>query len=156
MNRSENKTPNTDTLISGECFCGQVKYTVSGRLYDARSCHCSRCRKAFSAQSSAYALVKAEEFKWRIGEHLITRYVGQHGFGLGFCSVCGSTLVGLYHDQVHGVTLGCVNGDPGVEIGRHIYVGSKAVWEVMPENVVQFESAPPAGDESTGGLNPSK
>jgi hypothetical protein len=156
MNKKENNRPSTKTCIRGECFCGQVKYTVFGRLYDARSCHCFRCRKAFSAQASAYALVKAEEFEWQSGEHLVTRYVGQHGFGLGFCSVCGSTLVGLYNDQVHGVTLGCVNGNPDIEIGRHIYVGSKAAWEVMPENVIQFESAPPAGDVSTDGKNISK
>ncbi len=143
------KKLNESAAISGECFCGQVKYTVSGKLYDARSCHCSRCRKAFSAQASAYALVKAEEFKWQTGALLVTRYVGQHGFGLGFCSVCGSTLVGLYNDEVHGVSLGCVNGDPGVEIGRHIYVGSKAAWEVMPEGVLQFEHAPSTNDKPT-------
>ena len=40
---------------------------------------------------------------------------------------------------MHGVTLGCVNGDPEVEIVRHIYVGSKAGWEVMPQDVVTFE-----------------
>jgi len=49
--------------ISGECFCGQVAYEISGRLRDARSCHCSRWRKAFSGPASAYALVEADEFQ---------------------------------------------------------------------------------------------
>jgi hypothetical protein len=44
---------------------------------------------------------------------------------------------------VHGVTLGCINGDPDVEIGRHIFVGSRARWEVIPDGVVTFEEAPP-------------
>lgn len=125
--------------ISGECFCGAVTYQVQGVLRDARSCHCSRCRKAFSAQASAYALVDPQTFSWRSGENLLTAYVGGHGFGLQFCRVCGSTLCGIFDGQVHGVTLGCVNGDPGVEIGRHIYVGSKAAWEVIPQGVVAFE-----------------
>jgi hypothetical protein len=34
-----------------------------------------------------------------------------------------------------------VNGDPEVEIGRHIFVGSKAAWEIIPEGVVQFDGA---------------
>ena len=46
--------------------------------------------------------------------------------------------------DVHGVTLGCVNGDPGVKIGMHIYVESKAPWEVIPEGVTQYDEAPPA------------
>lgn len=125
--------------ITGECFCGCVKYEIKGRLYDARSCHCSRCRKAFSAQASAYAVVEPGSFQWTAGEERLTSYVSQHGFGLQFCSTCGSTLCGTFNGKVHGVTLGCVNGDPDVKIEKHIFVGSKAAWEVMPEGVDAYE-----------------
>ncbi len=128
--------------ITGGCFCGGITYAVAGQLFDARSCHCSRCRKAFSAQASAYALVNAEEFRWTQGEALLTSYIGQHGFGLQFCSTCGSTLCGVYDGQVHGVTLGCVNGDPQVEIGHHIFVGSKAAWERLPDGVTLYQEGP--------------
>lgn len=129
--------------ITGECFCGDIKYQYEGTLQDARSCHCSRCRKAFSSQASAYALIDSDKFNWLSGKDLLTSYVGKHGFGLQFCRQCGSTICGVYQGAVHGVTLGCVNGDPNVEIGRHIYVGSKASWEVMPDGVVQYDEAPP-------------
>lgn len=129
--------------ITGECFCGQIKYQVTGKLRDARSCHCSRCRKAFSSQASAYALVEPREFEWLSGSALLTSYVGEHGFGLQFCSKCGSTLCGIYGDSIHGVTLGCVNGDQDIEIGRHVYVGSKANWEVIPKGVIQYREGAP-------------
>jgi hypothetical protein len=130
-------------IITGECFCGSIKYQVNGALRDARSCHCSRCRKAFSAQASAYALVEPQEFKWLSGQSLLTSYVGAHDFGLLFCSQCGSTLCGIYNGAIHGVTLGCINGDPKIVIGRHIYVGSKAAWEIIPEGVTQFREGSP-------------
>lgn len=130
--------------ISGECFCGAVQYEVEGPLRDARSCHCSRCRKAFSAQASAYAVVDPDQFRWVSGEELLTTYAGAHGFGLRFCRMCGSTLCGTIGDQVHGVTLGCVNGDPEVRISRHLYVGSRASWEVMPDGITTFEGAEPS------------
>jgi len=129
--------------ISGECFCGSVSYIIQGKLLDARSCHCSRCRKAFSSQASAYALVTPGEFHWTSGEALLTSYSGSHGFGIQFCSKCGSTLCGTFEAVVHGVTLGCVNGDPEVEIGMHIFIGSKAAWEVIPDGVPAFEEGPP-------------
>jgi len=88
-------------------------------------------------------LVNPDEFKWIAGEELLTSYVGEHKFGLQFCGKCGSTLCGIYAGVVHGVTLGCVNGDPGIEIGQHIFVGSKAVWEVLPNNVTMFAEGPP-------------
>lgn len=129
--------------IFGECFCGNIKYKIEGELRDARSCHCSRCRKAFSAQASAYALVESIDFEWLSGRELLTTYSSKHGFGLQFCSHCGSTLCGVFEDSIHGVTLGCLNDDPEIEIGQHIYVGSKANWEVMPEGVLLYvEGAP--------------
>ena len=129
--------------ITGECFCGEVKYRVNGKLHDARSCHCSRCRKAFSSQASAYAAVNPTEFEWLAGENLLTSYVGEKDYGFQFCEICGSTLCGVFNGKIHGITLGCVNGDPGVELGRHIYVGSKAVWETIPAGVPQFQKNPP-------------
>ncbi|GAA6154247.1 GFA family protein [Pseudoteredinibacter isoporae] len=129
--------------ITGECFCGSIRYRIDGQLSDARSCHCSRCRKAFSAQASAYAVVEPGTFEWTHGEDKLTAYIGEMGFGLSFCSQCGSTLAGVFNGDVHGVTLGCVNGDPGVLLNRHIFVGSKAPWETIPEGVPQYEAAPP-------------
>ena len=129
--------------ITGECFCGEISYQIEGVLRDARSCHCSRCRKAFSSQASAYALVEAQDFQWLSGEELLSSYVGEHGFGLQFCKKCGSTLCGIFKGTMHGVTLGCVNGDPKIEIGRHIYVGSKASWEVLAEGGIQYQEGVP-------------
>jgi hypothetical protein len=41
-------------------------------------------------------------------------------------------------NEVHGVTLGTVDGDPGVEIGMHIYVASKAPWDHIGGDAPQF------------------
>lgn len=129
--------------LTGECFCGEVKYEVNGKLRDARSCHCSRCRKAFSSQASAYALVDPSDFQWLCGTKYLTSYISEGDFGLQFCKICGSTLCGIYQNEVHGVTLGCLNEDPEIEIGRHIFVGSKAGWEVIPEGVPLYvENSP--------------
>lgn len=117
-------------VIEGGCLCGTVKYRIDGELQNARSCHCSRCRKAFSGAASAYAeLVSAAAYSWVSGEDNVSRYHAAVDWGLGFCKTCGSTLCGYFKDSVHGVTLGCVDGDPKVEIAAHIFVGSKAPWD---------------------------
>jgi len=127
--------------LTGECFCGAVAYTIRGHVSQARSCHCSRCRKAFSAQASAYALVDADALVWNRGEQLLTTYTNKQGLGLQFCSVCGSTLCGVVGGKVHGITLGCLNEDPGIAIEKHIFVGSKAEWEVLPSSGLQYIEA---------------
>ena len=135
-----------DMIITGECFCGEVSYQIAGALRDARSCHCSRCRKAFSSQASAYALVEPDDFKWLTGEHLLCTYADKQGCGFKFCGQCGSTLCGIVDGSIHGVTLGCVNGDPKIKLSRHIYVDSKASWEDIAEGVEQFSQAAPENE----------
>lgn len=72
----------------------------------------------------------------------MVRFESQAGWGLGFCGACGSTLCGFHGAQVHGLTLGCVDGDPGVEIGMHIFVGSRAPWDHIGGDAPQFEQGP--------------
>ena len=130
-------------MIKGSCFCSKVTYELAGTLRNGRACHCSRCRKAFSGASSAYAeLASGAEFKWTSGKNLLKTHVSDEGWGIGFCGGCGSTLCGLWNGDVHGLTLGCVDGDPGVEIEMHLFVGSKAPWDHIGGNAPQHQEHP--------------
>lgn len=124
--------------VDGECYCGAVRYRVEGALGHASSCHCSRCRKLFSSASSAYAEVPdGSKLSWVSGEDKLTKH-WKGDWGVAFCSVCGSTLCGIYGNKVHGITLGTVNGDPGVEIQEHLHVASKAPWDHIGGKAPQF------------------
>jgi len=125
--------------LNGGCFCGSVRYKLSGTLWKARACHCSRCRKAFSGASSAYAeLAPASSIEWLSGKSILTVYETGGGWSMGFCSKCGSTLCGMHNHQVHGLTLGCLDDDPGIEIEMHIFVGSKAPWDHIGGHAVRY------------------
>ncbi|TDR42029.1 hypothetical protein DFR29_10985 [Tahibacter aquaticus] len=132
--------------LSGGCFCGLVRYRIAAPLRSARSCHCSRCRKAFSGAGSAYAEVEPGCFAWESGEDQLTHYATMPGWGLSFCRSCGTTLCGRQDERVHGVTLGSVDGDPGVAIEMHLFVGSKAPWDHIGGNAAQFAGFPPTAE----------
>jgi hypothetical protein len=129
--------------LTGGCFCGRVRYSVSAPLGGGRSCHCSRCRKAFSGSGSAYSEVIPDSFSWITGADNLTSYESTPGWGLCFCRTCGTTLCGTHEGRVHGVTLGSVDGDPGVQIDMHIFVGSKAPWDHIGGIAPQFSEMPP-------------
>jgi hypothetical protein len=133
----------TSMSLTGGCFCGRVRYRIDAPLRPARSCHCSRCRKAFSGSGSAYAEIEPGTLVWVNGEDNLTHYESMPGWGLCFCSSCGTTLVGMHEGAVHGVTLGTVEDDPGVQIDLHIFVGSKAPWDHIGGTAPQFAELPP-------------
>ena len=127
-------------MIHGGCFCGSTLYEIDGSLCKARSCHCSRCRKAFSGAGSAYAEISpGSKVRWVAGRENLKTYESIEGWWLAFCSVCGTTLCGMFQNEVHGVTLGTVDGDPGVQIEQHIFVGSKAPWDHIGGDAPQFK-----------------
>lgn len=142
-----NEAEAPEARLTGRCACGEVGYEIRGALHNTVSCHCSNCRKIFNAQASAVGGIKHDQLTWLKGEDQLTSFVSKQGWGVQFCKLCGSTVCTTYEGKVIQITLGCLEGDPVLEIERHIHVDSKARWEVMPENVTQFPGAPPASQE---------
>ena len=128
--------------LTGSCFCGKIRYQITSPLGPGRSCHCSRCRKAFSGPGSCYSEVAPGSFAWLSGEAHLTHYESSPGWGLCFCRVCGTTLCGTRDGKVHGVTLGSVDADPGVRIEMHLFVDSRAPWDIIGGDAPQFAQFP--------------
>ena len=78
---------------TGECFCGDVRYEYEGELLDARSCHCSRCRKVFGAQASAFIC------------GVISSWSGQRSISRPFIQVYSATLVDTFLDLLAGIAI---------------------------------------------------
>ena len=123
--------------INGSCLCGKVRYQVNGALLAADHCHCSMCRRQHGAAFASYADFEPESFQWLSGQELIKVYQIASGAGWCFCCDCGSTLAGTDDGKVTSITLGTVEGDPGITPGSHIYVGSKAPWYQITDKLPQ-------------------
>ena len=53
-----------------------------------------------------------------------------------------STMSVLYDGDIHDVTLGCLDGDPVVELDIRIFVRSRAKWETIADVIPQYEDGP--------------
>ena len=128
--------------IKGGCLCGGVAYQVTGKLIDADHCHCSMCRRQHGAAFATYAQVDPGDFRWGSGQALVKVYETPGGAGWCFCRECGSSLAGTRDGEVNSITLGTVEGDPGIRPWAHIFVGSKARWYDIGDELPQFEERP--------------
>lgn len=135
-------------VINGACLCGAIRYEIDQTLRDAGNCHCGQCRKGHGAAFATYATVDPTNFHWVSGEHLVSFYESSPDACRMFCSVCGSSLGGTDHGRVTSVTLGTIEGDPGIKPLSHIFVGSKANWHDITDDLPQFDEWPP-GEEWT-------
>lgn len=129
--------------ITGGCLCGKVRYQVAGPLFNVDHCHCSMCRRQHGSAFATYAEFKAGDFKWTSGEGFVKVFEPSAGAGWCFCSECGSTLAGADKGKITTITLGTVDGDPGIKPESHIFVGSKAEWYDICDNLPHFAERSP-------------
>jgi hypothetical protein len=131
-------------MVSGSCFCGTVRYEVSGPFNSMMSCHCSMCRKHHGTAFATYVSAPIDRFKWVQGEDAILEYQSSAEGTRNSCSICGSTVPMMM--PAHSLALlpaGPLEGDLGIKPEAHIFVGSKAPWYTITDSLPQHEEYPP-------------
>jgi hypothetical protein len=132
------RTADTGVLI-GRCECGAVRYRVADEFRYALNCHCSRCRAATGSAFKAFAGIEREKLEITRGRDRLL-IVGEADANDTRCAACGSLLFSVVRDgaYVH-VALGSLRDAPGIRPSAHIFVGSKAPWFEITDDLPQFE-----------------
>jgi len=128
-----------DRVLGGKCECGAVRYRVADAFLYAANCHCSRCRAATGSAFKPFAGIEREKLEITDGLDALLVH-GEEGLNDTRCSACGSLLFSVVRDggYVH-VALGSLVDAPSIRPTSHIFVGSKAPWFEITDDLPQFE-----------------
>jgi hypothetical protein len=134
---SREKT-STRSLV-GKCFCGAVRYAVTDEFLYAANCHCSNCRRTTGSAFKPFAGIERDKLVVTEGRDSLMIF-GDHNGNDTHCKVCGSLLYSLVRAGafVH-VAMGTLVDDPSIRPTQHIFVGSKAPWFTITDNLPQYE-----------------
>jgi|SRR5215208_503906 len=125
--------------LAGKCECGAVRYTVADAFLYAFNCHCSNCRAATGSAFKACAGIEREQLELTAGADTLL-VVGDDLENHTRCAVCGSLLFSVVREgaYVH-VALGSLIDTPTIRPTEHIFVGSKAPWFEITDDLPQFD-----------------
>lgn len=129
-------------MVRGSCLCGGIRFEAA-RVPLIVLCHCSMCRKSNGAAFDCGAMVPAADFRFVQGADLVERFESSPGNHRCFCRVCGARAPGKAERDLYFVPAGLFDDDPGVLPALHIFVGSKAPWWEIADDLPQFEEWPP-------------
>lgn len=131
--------PKNVRILAGKCLCGNVHYAVVDQFAYALNCHCSRCRAATGAAFKPFAGIERHRLRMTQGEKNLMLY-GDEGAHDVHCRTCGSLLYSVVRDGtfVH-VTLGTLVDTPTIRPTAHIFVGSRAPWFTITDNLPQHD-----------------
>ncbi len=132
--------------LTGGCSCGAVRYRITGEPFTVQACHCGDCKRTTGSAFVVHIVILRSDLDL-IGE---TRMgLGPSGSGEGCelhaCVECGVIIWAHYRFNtlpVIVVRAGTLDDPSAVSPRAHIFVGQKAPWIDLPEDVLQFaESA---------------
>jgi hypothetical protein len=131
-------------MIHGHCECGRIQFEVEGPIEDFSHCHCSQCRRMHGAAYATFAGVARNGFRYVSGESDLSTYASSDTHERFFCSVCGSNILVALSEEPDAIYLcmGTIDGDPAHPEGYHIYVGSKAAWHEINDDLKQYDTEP--------------
>ena len=131
-------------MITGRCECGQVAYQVDGEVNDYSHCHCSQCRRLHGAAFASFAGVARKAFSYLPNKDRVARYASSSTHSRVFCPNCGSNIMVELESEPDAfyLAMGTMDGDLELPQGYHIYVGSKASWHSISDDLPQYETEP--------------
>jgi hypothetical protein len=130
----------TSRSLAGRCFCGAVRYAVMDEFVYAGNCHCPRCRRATGSAFKPFAGIERSKLLITSGEDRLMSFGHELGCDTR-CSVCGALLYSVVREGafVH-VAMGTLVDDPTIRPTSHIFVGSKAPWYTIADDLPQYDA----------------
>jgi hypothetical protein len=127
-------------VLAGKCLCGAVQYAVADEFVYALNCHCSNCRRATGSAFKPFAGIERGKLSLAKGKDSLMIFGDENAAHDTHCKACGSLLYSVVREgaYVH-VAMGTLVDDPAIRPTAHIFVGSKAPWFVIADDLPQYE-----------------
>jgi hypothetical protein len=125
-------------MLAGSCLCGAVRYAVADEFGYAANCHCSVCRRQTGAAFKPFAGIEREKLRITAGGDMLLTFGGENAHDVR-CRRCGSYLYSVVREGkfVH-VAMGTLADAPTIRPNKHMFVGSKAPWFTITDDLPQW------------------
>jgi hypothetical protein len=101
------------------------------------NCHCQDCRRATGSAFKPFAGIERHKLRLVDGEDGLLIFGEPDGHD-AHCARCGSLLFSIVRGGAFAhVTLGSLQDDPTIRPTAHIFVGSKAPWFTITDDLPQ-------------------
>ena len=132
-----------DTVLTGGCHCGALRYRVTGPLLDNGYCHCRICQLTTGAPVLAWTSVPVGAFAFERGEP--TRYRSSDWGERLFCATCGTQV--LYREirdpATVEINVGSLDRPEAAAPAVHIHTASRTAWFETDDNLPRYPGGEP-------------
>jgi hypothetical protein len=130
-------------VLRGRCACNAVAYEVSDEFVVAFNCHCSNCRATTGSAFLPWGEIERDKLRVTKGADSLLALGDADGHHAMRCGTCGSLLYWTVRDRTHlRVPYGTLIDEPTLKPTAHMFVGSKAPWHEILDDLPQHDEYP--------------
>ncbi len=129
-------------MLRGRCACKAIAYEVSDEFAVAFNCHCSNCRARTGSAFLPWGEIEPEKLTVTKGEDSLILTGDPHGRHARRCGTCFSLLYWTGYEGMIRVPYGSLIDEPTLKPTAHMFVGSKASWYDIRDDVPRYDEAP--------------
>ena len=131
--------------VEGGCFCGAIRYRVTGPLAGAAACHCRKCQYGSGGGPNYVVLAPRVAFEVASGRPVAHASRADSGAEVTrtFCGACGTPL---WSDSPSlpflAVRAGSLDDPSPAKPGLHIWTEAAQLWHATTPGAAVFERGP--------------
>jgi len=130
-------------MLRGRCGCNAIAYEVADEFLVAYDCHCSNCRATTGSAFLPWGEIEREKHTVTKGADRLRLLGDPEGIHEARCGECWSQL---YWTSQGGacvrVPYGTLVDEPALKPTAHMFVGSKAAWYEITDDLPQHDAYP--------------
>jgi hypothetical protein len=128
--------------LKGRCGCRAVAFEVSDEFVVAYNCHCSNCRATTGSAFLPWGEIDGQKLRVTKGADVLMVEGDAGGPHAVRCRECFSLLYWTARGANVRVPYGALVDSPSLEPMGHMFVGSKAAWYEIRDDLPQHEEYP--------------
>ena len=133
-------------MLRGRCACNAVAFEIADEFVNAYNCHCSNCRAMTGAAFLPVGRIEREKLTVTKGAESLLMEGDLDSTYEVRCRGCFSLLYWTSGDGHFGVPYGTLSDEPTLKPMYHQFVGSKAPWYEILDDLPQHDERAPAAD----------
>jgi len=113
---------------------------VADEFKYAANCHCSDCRRTTGSAFKAFAGIECSNLSISKGKEHVLFFGDENANHDVHCKLCGSLLYSVVRNGAFAhVALGSLADEPTIRPTAHIFVGDKAPWFEITDDLPQYD-----------------
>ena len=132
-------------VVTGGCYCGEIRYEINGSQEAAFQCHCRECQYLTGGNANIVVVFAESDFRYTKGlassfarsdlENPVTRH---------FCGACGTGIGSRTPSRPNSmiVKVGTLDNPGEYQAQAAIFTCDRQAYHYIPNNIPSFDKRP--------------